>query len=200
MRTKDEKLHERRKAEILTAATKCFSERGIRQTTMREICSAVEISPGALYRYYPSKDDIILALAEMERAENDELIAYLNSKKDVLKALREAMPEIIKEITKPDIARLTMEIGAEAARNADVAAPFIASEKKFKSDLIEALTRGQKNGFVDPSVDIRAFVHLFVNMLEGISGSFAFPTDVSIRKLTKSLDQVIHRTLSPKRR
>ena len=36
---------------------------------MQEICAEAGMSPGALYRYFPSKVAIIAAIAEAERAQ-----------------------------------------------------------------------------------------------------------------------------------
>ncbi|MEH6403720.1 MAG: TetR/AcrR family transcriptional regulator [Sneathiella sp.] len=197
MRTKDEKLHHRRKAEILDAATACFSEKGIRQTTMQEICKRAKLSPGALYRYYSSKDDIIIAMAALEKTSNDQLISYLKSQKNVLKALRQALPDIVKEISDPSLASLTLEIATEAARNPVVAKPFLENEEKFKTELVALLLSGQESGFVEKSIDISAFIHLFMHLLDGICTSHAFPSPLSQKASTKSLDHMIYRALSP---
>ena len=196
MRTKNEELHKRRKSEILRAATKCFSAKGIRQATMQEICAAVNISPGSLYRYYASKDDIITALAESYRQENEALLEHLRSSDDLLTAMRQAIPEIVNYISDPATASFSVEIVAEAARNPDVAAPFLVGERRFKESLVEIIKTGQERGQVDTSVDAAGFVHLFVNLLDAICGSFAFPVSVSKSQITKSFDDMIVRTLS----
>ena len=46
MRTKDEALHQRRRAEVLTAAAECFARKGVHQTTMQEICQALHLAVG----------------------------------------------------------------------------------------------------------------------------------------------------------
>ena len=47
---------------ILTAAKSVFWERGYAQTTMEKIAQAARVSKGAIYLYFPSKDDLFLAL------------------------------------------------------------------------------------------------------------------------------------------
>ena len=46
---------------ILRAALGLFAKRGYRATTMREIAAAAETSLGLTYRYFPSKEAIVLA-------------------------------------------------------------------------------------------------------------------------------------------
>jgi TetR/AcrR family transcriptional repressor of uid operon len=48
---------------ILTAAMNCFIRSGFRGASMNEICSEAGMSPGALYRYFPSKEAIIEKIA-----------------------------------------------------------------------------------------------------------------------------------------
>ena len=43
---------EARRQQILDAASACFSRQGFHQTTMQGICREVDLSPGAVYRYF----------------------------------------------------------------------------------------------------------------------------------------------------
>lgn len=49
---------EARRRSIIVAACDVFSQKGVEAATMAEIASAAGISPGAIYRYFPSKDDL----------------------------------------------------------------------------------------------------------------------------------------------
>lgn len=55
-------VSEERKAQILEAARKTFSERGFHNTRMSDIAEETGLSKGALYWYFESKDAIILSL------------------------------------------------------------------------------------------------------------------------------------------
>jgi len=55
-----EKEREARRELILSAARKLFAEKDFRSVTVREIAKAVEVSPGTIYRYYDSLDDLFL--------------------------------------------------------------------------------------------------------------------------------------------
>jgi TetR/AcrR family transcriptional regulator, repressor for uid operon len=58
-----------RRDEILSAAQRCFVRSGFHQTSMQEICAEAGMSPGNLYRYFPSKEALIAGIAERDRAE-----------------------------------------------------------------------------------------------------------------------------------
>ena len=49
---------------ILDAARELFVAEGYRNVSIRKIAERIEYSPAAIYSYFPSKDDIFLALAE----------------------------------------------------------------------------------------------------------------------------------------
>mgnify|MGYP006145571325 CR=1 FL=1 len=49
---------------ILDAARDLFTIEGYRNVSIRKIAERIEYSPAAIYSYFPSKDDIFLALAE----------------------------------------------------------------------------------------------------------------------------------------
>ena len=49
---------------ILDAARDLFVAEGYQNVSIRKIAEKIEYSPAAIYGYFPSKDDIVLALAE----------------------------------------------------------------------------------------------------------------------------------------
>jgi AcrR family transcriptional regulator len=50
------------KEKILESALKLFSEKGIRETTIKDIAKEVGITEGAIYRHFVSKDQIVRTL------------------------------------------------------------------------------------------------------------------------------------------
>lgn len=55
---------ERRRQQIIDAATDCFARQGFHVTSMQDIFRASGLSAGAVYRYFPSKNSLIKAIAE----------------------------------------------------------------------------------------------------------------------------------------
>jgi AcrR family transcriptional regulator len=47
---------------LYRTATRLFAERGFEETTLRDIAAAADVSPALLYRYFPSKRAVVLAL------------------------------------------------------------------------------------------------------------------------------------------
>jgi AcrR family transcriptional regulator len=53
-----------RRRQILDAALVCFSRSGFHQTSMQQIFEESGLSPGAVYRYFKGKEEIVQAIAE----------------------------------------------------------------------------------------------------------------------------------------
>jgi AcrR family transcriptional regulator len=62
---------------ILSAARKCYLENSISSTGMKEVSQAAKVSRSTLYRYFPSKDDVLVAVVKREM----EAVNILISKK-----------------------------------------------------------------------------------------------------------------------
>src|SRR6266542_1328809 len=82
---------EARREQILDAAAECFARKGFHRSTMHDICQMAELSPGAVYRYFRSKDEIIEAMEEQGRQHSAAIIEAVTSERsetlDVLEGL-----------------------------------------------------------------------------------------------------------------
>ena len=196
MRTKDEALHERRRSEIIAAAADCFARKGVHQTTMPEICNAAGISAGALYRYFSGKDAIIHALVEQEREETRIFTEQLTEATDIVAGLTDIMPDLLSTLTDDQYARLTLEIGAEAARNPAIAEAFNRNEAELRDTLADVVRRSQAKGIVDAELDVDAAVFLLIALLDGLAGRSAFAGEIAENRLAAMLVRFVRRLFS----
>jgi AcrR family transcriptional regulator len=63
-RPRDLNLPERRREEILAAATEVFAQRGYRSTDLQIVADSLGLAKGTLYRYFRSKRQLFLAAAD----------------------------------------------------------------------------------------------------------------------------------------
>lgn len=68
---------ERMRETLLVTALELFAAHGYHETTMRDIAAAAGCSPGLTYRYFNSKEDLVLALYERLAAEFEAHVAAL---------------------------------------------------------------------------------------------------------------------------
>jgi AcrR family transcriptional regulator len=196
MRTRNAALHDKKRADIVAAATGCFIERGFHQTGMQDICSAAGMSPGALYRYFPSKRKIIEALADQERALNRKWLGDLAAAPHIVKGFEAVITDLAPVLSDRTSARLTLEVGAEAARNAEIAAICAESDDEVRDAVISALKRGQQQGDVRADLDVPAAAHLLVALLDGLLGRAAFPLPIGRKNLVEATRDLVRRYLS----
>ncbi|MEU0133243.1 TetR/AcrR family transcriptional regulator [Streptomyces sp. NPDC006296] len=62
-RVSQEHLDARRR-QILSGAAHCFARNGFHGTSMQDVLKEVGLSAGAVYRYFPGKEDLIAAIAD----------------------------------------------------------------------------------------------------------------------------------------
>ena len=63
-----------RRDQILSAARRCFLRDGFHATSMQDLFAEAGLSSGAVYRYFASKDDVIIAIAEENMRDVVEMI------------------------------------------------------------------------------------------------------------------------------
>src|SRR5215467_9589181 len=79
------------RARILTAARKIVGSEGFEALSMRSLADAVELTPGALYRYFSNKDQVIEAVFGGGAELDDRLLSIAGSRLSDLNAVRQAL-------------------------------------------------------------------------------------------------------------
>ena len=59
---------------IIAAAYRCFEQYGIRKTTIEDIANEASLSRPTVYKHFPSKDDIVDAIKDLESAKVNAVI------------------------------------------------------------------------------------------------------------------------------
>jgi AcrR family transcriptional regulator len=76
---------------ILRAAVKLFAEKGFDATTVQEVVAYAEVTKGALYHYFDSKDDLLYeiyhSLIGLQTAELDRIIAEGRDAPETVRAI-----------------------------------------------------------------------------------------------------------------
>src|SRR5438093_13661882 len=84
---------EHRREQILAAAAACFSRNGFHQTSMQDICAEADVSPGAFYRYFRSKEEIIGAISDANYRQELALVEEIKTRGATLEVLDELAKE-----------------------------------------------------------------------------------------------------------
>ncbi len=116
-----------RRERILDAAEACFVRNGFHRTTMSDLAREAAMSQGNFYRYFASKEDIVLAMAERDRARGAALVAEMERNGDRRASLNGILERYFTGITR-EAAVLRLDLWAETTRNPAIAALIDQSE------------------------------------------------------------------------
>jgi AcrR family transcriptional regulator len=150
-----------RTRDILDGAMRLFARKGIEQTTMQEIAGEAGISAGAVYRYYPSKEQLVRAVFDACNLGTQEVFEEAAAATDTpLEALRRtgriAWDGIRKE-DGPEQTILSLEMNLAGARRPEEYGRERRELARRRVALLEGLVRDARSkGEVDPTVDPRA--------------------------------------------
>jgi AcrR family transcriptional regulator len=186
-----------RQQQILNAAATCFARTGFHQTTMQQICAEAGLSPGSVYRYYSSKDELIGALIDEERAEALSLISQVRHQADPVAALSALVFTALTAIDLPGAAALDIEVTAEAAHNAAVAARVRESYSSCDEALATVIRDGQQQGLIAPDLDPQTTATLLLALFDGLTVRRALELPFDIEALATTLTALLERLLRP---
>lgn len=99
----------------------CFAKCGFHQTSMHDISEEAGISVGLIYRYFPSKEAVIAALAEEHKKELGELLERARSAPTLLDSLEILLTAHCCENQPQMHCAFVVDLFAEAGRNPHIA-------------------------------------------------------------------------------
>ena len=151
---------------VLEHAREEFLSRGFSKVTLDEIASNLGISKKTLYKFYPSKEELLRAsLHAMMRSAGWELERICSSDKPFAEKLAEAMVTMGKYVS-----RFRREGLADIQRNA----PSIWKElDKFReehivSKLVSMIVQARKENIFRPEVNEQVLIRMLVSSIQGI--------------------------------
>jgi TetR/AcrR family transcriptional regulator, repressor for uid operon len=192
----DHKQEQRKR--ILDAAMACFSRDGFHGASMQKICAEAGMSPGALYRYFPSKESLIAAIVEGERAERLGMFDMVTKAPSVLGAMIVCLREMLTERNMAT-ARLGPEIMAEAIRNADLWKAIAPCEAETGVLLAEALATAVKQGEIDPALDLDTICIIIQLIGDGVILHHQLHPEWKLDERLPAIEAMVRRMLAPAR-
>ncbi len=153
---------------IMKAATTCFVQSGFQGASMQQICREADMSPGALYRYFPSKEAIIEAIGAEIRQRDAELLSEMSHCDDVVEGILRAFFNHLLAVERAGLQPLFIELRAEAMRNEAVRAACQTSEDQVLKSFRSYLERAIEDGRIDPVVPVDSLIALLMAVGEGL--------------------------------
>ena len=190
-------LHARRQ-QILDAAVACFARRGFHESTMLDICKEAELSPGAIYRYFASKDAIIEVSCSDAQKTISSLFDNTDPDSTAINNIEILIDRFFGALTESNAltnTRFAIQLWAEALRSPRIATIMLPVISSFRSGIESIIEQGKRQGSINPQADATGFARLLQAAYEGIRLQGAVDPDVNLRTYVSTLKQVCRRYL-----
>ncbi len=183
---------------ILAAAQKCFIENGFHAASMARIAQTAQMSPGLMYRYFPSKNAIVLAIIERQLQQTRVKIAELQASTDIAANVRHSFRQWQSVESQEMNIALLLWMSADSSHNAEIAQALRASDRITRAALEEWLCRSNADGGRGLPPDVapsRAF--LMMSVIEGLAMRALREPALDIDTLAPELRQLFDLILTP---
>ncbi|WP_194893673.1 TetR/AcrR family transcriptional regulator [Catenulispora pinisilvae] len=170
---------EAKRAEIVTAARRCFARDGFHQTSMPDIAAEAGVSAGAPYRYFASKEEIILAITGDTFRLIFDPVRRLADGADaptvadlVLACLEPIGGQSVTDAAGHDVSvdellRCAVQTWSELLRNDDIHARANEGFDGVRASIAHALRRGQQADTVPAGLDPDQGARTVMGLLHG---------------------------------
>jgi AcrR family transcriptional regulator len=148
-----------RREQILAAARRCFLRDGFHATSMQDLFAEAGLSSGAVYSYFASKDDVIVAIAEENMRGVTEMIRNVATQhpgRPVGAVLADIMDMVHARDAQDGLGKLTVIVWSEALRNPSLAARFTDMVTQIRASLAEVIEQSSQNPPAGVPADILA--------------------------------------------
>jgi TetR/AcrR family transcriptional regulator, transcriptional repressor of aconitase len=147
-----------RREQILEDARRCFAENGYEGATVTKLENAVGLSRGAIFNYFPSKEDLFIELAMRDSARMSEIW------------IKEGLEAVVREVVELDPAWLSvyLELFRRVRNDRDFRGRIESRQKQVAPANRERIKQAQADGdFRDDLApkEIGIFVNLVLNGL-----------------------------------
>jgi AcrR family transcriptional regulator len=159
-----------RREQILAAARRCFLRDGFHATSMQDLFEESKLSSGAVYRYFASKEEMIVAIAEANLREVISLVHAIASQEpgtSVGEAIACVVEAVQAKHDRDGLAGLAIQVWAEALRNPALAHQFAALMGQVRTELVEVVRQQQNQGRLPTELPADAFATVLLSIVPG---------------------------------
>lgn len=156
---------------IIEGAALAFAVQGYRQTTVDDIAKKLELSKGAIYIYFKSKEELFAAIFESLTENRIVSLQFAsNSEKTVLGKLEKVLDQFIEILIKRDniACRIWLEFCLEGPRIPLVAALKESSDQKIFELVQSLLDEGQRSGELKTGLDMVSITTVILATCDGL--------------------------------
>ncbi|WP_220448833.1 TetR/AcrR family transcriptional regulator [Nonomuraea mesophila] len=161
---------EARRRQILDAARRCFIRNGFHATSMQDVLTEAELSAGAVYRYFKSKDDIIAATAAEALAE---LASAFEAEDDARPPDLDNIVDLVLGVERPPLsgsqesAQLLVQVWSEALRSPSLGTKLKEVMAEARRVIGGLVVRHQQRGLLAADVPAEDVADVLMALVDG---------------------------------
>ena len=153
---------------ILEGAERAFAASGFRGTSVPQIAAEAGVSVGLIYRYFPSKDELFLAVCQATtETELNQLAGAVGQIADPEERIQTVIGVFVQSLVEKEWGSIVISALGEADRNPrvrDMLQRLFDQQRGFAAMLIrEGIARGE----LSPDTDVEAFSLAAAMLLHG---------------------------------
>lgn len=158
-----------RRDQILGAARRCFLRDGFHATSMQDLFAEAGLSSGAVYRYFASKDDMIIAIAEENMRDVVEMIRTAAGQPG--RSAAAVLADILEMVRAKDaeigLGKIALLVWAEALRSPSIADRLRAMLTRIRTGLAEVASVQQSAASLPGDVTADELAAVLISILPG---------------------------------
>jgi len=183
-----QEYQESRRSQIIEAAVRCISKKGFHQTSMQDIVAESGLSPGAIYLYFKSKEEIIKTIADLRHARERKVISEAFLSKDrrtALNRLVESFFNALADTEERTERSIGVQLWGEALCNPTVREIVRQGMEETRTAFVDALTAFQKRGKLSPDLSVDAMARAMIAQFHGFVLQIALDDELDIEEYVK---------------
>lgn len=182
---------EERRSEIIDAARACFARSGFQGATLQDIFAEARLSAGAVYNYFKSKRELILAIADTRHEQ--ERTALTTNEHDALSALKMIARRFIEAyLTGADTKRrISLMTWSEALLDDAILASVKDGVDEPRRVLKAIIQNGQRQRALRKDIEPAAMATAMVAMLQGLVLQKLWTPSLSASAMIETCDTLI---------
>lgn len=190
---------EQRRGQILTAARKCFINKGYFPTRMDDIAKMAGLSKGGLYFHFKSKHQVFEALV---RCEYEESTAFLQKMSEQPRSYRDLFEIIARHYlehfsSRPDSPRFFIVMGEMAGRDKPIRDMLATIQNDYTKFVSRIIQNGIDSGALKP-VDPEITAFMLKGIIDAMEANFAIGIEMDVERImTTGMEIIMNGLLNP---
>ena len=183
-----------RKQEIIKAAWECFTEKGLQETTMRDISKRLNLSTGVIYNYFKGKDEIMEAIQSKAFENRDEIFEQMAKKETTHEAIHEYFKGAFESCSIEELkigARGNISLWTEALRKEKIKQIVAAHFEHMRKNMSRFIKEGMERGEYQNDLDAESVSVFYISLFIGLQVQIALVDDFNINTYKEDIKKML---------